>query len=58
MEKELSDKACYLDMANGYHGLPYRQQFVRAPLSQHPPKENRATGKFEASEAMNVSMGR
>jgi hypothetical protein len=41
-ESESKQECCNLDMPNGLHEdklyLKYPQQFVRAPLSQHPSK--------------------
>lgn len=58
MAKESKDKACYLDMPPGLHGINYNQKFVRAPMSLHPKKQNSSRVNVEHSEALRVTEGK
>lgn len=58
MDKEENSKACYLEMPPGLNGVRYKQDFVRAPMSLHPPKENAAKEKFGGHSAMGMCMGK
>ncbi len=56
--KDQMERACGLELPPGLNGVDYKQHFVRAPMSLHPPKENAATGKFNPSQVMKMCMGR
>jgi hypothetical protein len=57
--KEADDNyACSLELKGGYHGHPYPQKFVKAPLSQHPSKAPSSGKETPHSEAMRISMGK
>lgn len=59
MEKEISvEYACELDLPGGYHGHPYPQKFVKAPLSAHPSKSPSQGKEMPYTEAMSISMGK
>lgn len=58
--KEINEKASFLDMPNGMDAKSrekYTQEFVRAPMSLHPPKhKGRDLGNTQ--EAMRITMGK
>lgn len=57
--EDKDEYACYLEMPAGYHGHPYSQKFVKAPLSQHPSKSPSEGKKMpEGTETMRITMGR
>lgn len=53
-----NERAPYLEMPGGLNGIVYKQDFVRAPMSLHPPKQNAVKDKFEATKAMDMSLGK
>jgi hypothetical protein len=57
MDKQ-NDRAPYLEMPPGLNGVVYKQDFVRAPSSLHPPKQNADKGKFDGNKAMDVCLGK
>jgi len=58
MAEDNDNYACYLELEGGYHGHPYPQKFVRAPLSQHPSPAPSKGKEMPYTEAMKISMGR
>lgn len=58
MKEEYENYACELELKGGYHGHPYPQKFVKAPLSQHPSPAPSSGKETPHSEAMRISMGK
>lgn len=58
MKEEFELDACNLDIQGGYHGHPYPQKFVRAPLSKHPSPAPESGKKMPHSESMKICMGK
>ena len=58
MSESSDNYTCGLDMAGGYHGHPYPQKFVKAPLSQHPSPAPSSGKETPNSEAMRITMGK
>lgn len=57
MNKEIDDlHVCGLEMKGGYHGHPYPQKFVKAPLSKHPSKAPSSGKEKPHSKAMHITM--
>jgi len=55
--KEADDNyACSLELKGGYHGHPYPQKFVKAPLSQHPSPAPSSGKETPKSEAMRITL--
>jgi hypothetical protein len=57
MDKK-EDRAPYLEMSPGLNGIVYKQDFVRAPMSLHPPKQNAHKDDYMASKAMDMCLGK
>lgn len=58
MEKEMNEKACYLDIPPGLEDKSsYLQKFVRAPKSDYPnhPKKEK---EINHNEIMNATLGK
>lgn len=59
MNKEVNEKACFLDMPNGLEDKSsYLQKFVRAPHQGKYPCNYEAEKVNPNDEAMKISMGR
>lgn len=58
MAKNEMERAPYFEMPPGLNGIKYKQDFVRAPMSLHPPKHNAEKEKFGHPEAMSMVMGK
>lgn len=57
MDKQ-NDRAPFLEMPPGINGIVYKQDFVRATMSLHPPKQNAVKDNFEGHRAMDVTLGK
>lgn len=58
MKEEKDNHACNLGLPGGYHGHPYPQKFVKAPLSQHPSKAPSHGKEMPHTEALKITMGK
>jgi hypothetical protein len=57
MDKQ-DGRAPYLEVPPGLNGIQYKQDFVRAPMSLHPPKQNAVKDDFVGSKAMDITLGK